>query len=333
MMAGRPPALPWVVGGPAPRPPALRPEHLITKDWSGDQPLVSVLCATYQHAGFIRDALDGFLGQETSFPIEVVVRDDASTDGTAEIIRSYAEQYPNILRPILETTNGWPEVQPFDLLRPLARGRFIALCEGDDYWLDPTKLSQQVAHLEQNPRAVVSHHQSLIIDSGVVAQLDRLRPEEQVAHSAAELRRGGRLLTNTILFRNVQLPVNPYRGRYPAGIKFLRVAFGMVGDSVYTAAVVPSVYRRHAGGISSGADEQQSALNVLSSHLWLAHFLTTHGDREAAQVHATQSLQSLTDALQRLQLVPSRPRRHRVRRALGHIPAPARRLLRRLARR
>lgn len=275
---GAPPAVPAEPDG----------ESTVTRSWVGDRPVVSILCPTYRHAEFVEDALNGFLSQQTDFPFEILIRDDASDDGTAEIVRDYAERYPNIIRAKLEKTNQWPMVQPFDVLRKEAAGEFIALCEGDDYWTDPKKLSQQVAQLRRSPSAVVSHHQSVVVESGVVVNLHRLAPKECVNHGREALRRGGRLLTNTLLFRNVALPANPYTGRYPSGIKFLRVAFGFVGEAVFLEDVGPSVYRRHAGGVSAGADAMQSDLNVVSTHLLLADFLGREGDPDAARVHATR---------------------------------------------
>jgi hypothetical protein len=296
----------YSIGDPAPEPPRLRSESEITAGWAGDRPVVSILCSTFQHAAFIEDAIRGFLGQETDFPFEVLIRDDASADGTSDIVRDYAHRYPSIIRAVLETKNGWPDIRPMQVLRPLARGRFIAPCEGDDYWLDPRKLMLQVDHLTRTPNAVVSHHQSLIVQGGVITSLERLASSEQIDLDAQSLRRGGRLLTNTLLYRHGVIPQNPYvRGRYPSGIKFLRVAFGLVGDSVYTREVKPAVYRRHDGGISSGANPLQHQLDIASSHYMLSDFLARHGDLEAAEVHARKAVKALERHFQSLGIRPS----------------------------
>lgn len=115
-------------------------------------PLVSICCQTYNHKNYIRKAIESFLMQKTNFPIEIFLRDDASTDGTAEIVKEYSEKYPDLINPLIYTENQWQKgVSPFFDNAKRARGKYIALCEGDDYWTDPYKLQKQVDFLENNP--------------------------------------------------------------------------------------------------------------------------------------------------------------------------------------
>jgi glycosyltransferase involved in cell wall biosynthesis len=118
-----------------------------------NEPLVSVCCITYNHEKYIREAIEGFLMQETSFPIEILIHDDASTDKTADIIREYEAKYPNIIKPIYQTENQYSKGVGISATYqwPRAKGKYIALCEGDDYWTDPLKLQKQVDFLEANP--------------------------------------------------------------------------------------------------------------------------------------------------------------------------------------
>jgi len=113
---------------------------------------VSICCITYNHEFFIRDAIRGFINQKTSFPFEILIHDDASTDGTAEIIKLYEEKYPDIIKPIYQKENQYSQGRNISLVYqfPRARGKYIALCEGDDYWTDPYKLQKQVDFLEAN---------------------------------------------------------------------------------------------------------------------------------------------------------------------------------------
>lgn len=112
--------------------------------------LVSVICIVFNHAPYLRDALEGFVGQQTSFRYEVIIHDDASTDGSADIIREYARKYPDIIVPILQTENQFSQGVNISktYMFPRARGKYIALCEGDDYWCDAHKLQRQVDFLE-----------------------------------------------------------------------------------------------------------------------------------------------------------------------------------------
>lgn len=130
------------------------------------QPLVSICCTTYNHARYIRQALDGFLSQKCDFPIEILVHDDLSTDGTADILAEYAERYPGVVLPMFETENqyskGVPINETFNF--PRARGKYIALCEGDDYWREETKLARQIAHMEGDPGCTFCFTNGLIHD-------------------------------------------------------------------------------------------------------------------------------------------------------------------------
>lgn len=122
--------------------------------------MVSVLCTAYNHERYIRKSLDGFVSQKTNFRYEVIVHDDASTDATAEIIREYAEKYPEIIRPIYQTKNQFSQkVQIIrTILMPVAQGKYIAFCEGDDYWTDDNKLQKQVDFLEKNQEYSATTH-------------------------------------------------------------------------------------------------------------------------------------------------------------------------------
>lgn len=121
---------------------------------------VSVICLTYNHAQWIRDALEGFVAQQVPWPIEVLVHDDASTDGTAEIVREYEERYPELIYAFCEKENVHSRgvVISRDVLYPYIHGEFVALCEGDDYWCDPLKLRKQVEALEAHPEADICAH-------------------------------------------------------------------------------------------------------------------------------------------------------------------------------
>ncbi|WP_322971399.1 glycosyltransferase family 2 protein [Faecalibacter sp. LW9] len=115
--------------------------------------VVSISCITYNHVKYIRQCLDGFLMQECDFEFEVLIHDDASTDGTQEIIKEYVDKYPEIIKPIYQTQNQYSQgVRGMNAKYnfPRAQGKYIALCEGDDYWTDPLKLQKQVDFLEEN---------------------------------------------------------------------------------------------------------------------------------------------------------------------------------------
>ena len=127
---------------------------------SGQNPVVSVLCTCYNHEKYIAQAIEGFLKQKTTFPFEVLIHDDASTDASAQIIREYADRHPDLIIPVLQTENQFSKgvkVSTMYLL-PKARGEFIALCEGDDYWTDPQKLQLQWEYMSSHPQCMLCSH-------------------------------------------------------------------------------------------------------------------------------------------------------------------------------
>ncbi|MEJ5183860.1 MAG: glycosyltransferase [Rectinemataceae bacterium] len=137
------------------------------------EPLVSVVTITYQHAPYIRQCLDSILMQETDFPFELIIGEDGSTDGTREICIEYANRYPDKIRLFLRDRNLTQyynedgQVIRFNghFSRAAARGKYIAICEGDDYWIDRFKLARQSMFLEKNNDTVLCHTNVLFTDS------------------------------------------------------------------------------------------------------------------------------------------------------------------------
>ena len=131
-----------------------------------DDVVVSVLCTAYNHEKYIRSALDGFVNQKTNFRYEVLINDDASTDHTAAIIAEYEAKYPDIIKPVYQTENQYSKgVHIFQtILFPIAKGKYIAVCEGDDYWCDENKLQKQVDFLESHEGYAACVHNTRLMD-------------------------------------------------------------------------------------------------------------------------------------------------------------------------
>ena len=140
---------------------------------------VTVICLTYNHEAWIREALDSFVNQDVPWPIEVLVHDDASTDGTAAIVREYESAHPDLIYGFYapQNRNSQGVIIPRDILFPYIHGEYVALCEGDDYWTDPRKLRRQVEALEKHPEADICAHAAL-----------RLRPDGKQWHDAPRRR-------------------------------------------------------------------------------------------------------------------------------------------------
>lgn len=138
----------------------LKQEKDIIENWKNydlEKPLVSIICHAFNHENYVSEALDGFLMQETDFPFEIIIHEDASTDKTKNVIKEYELLYPNIVKPIYQTENQYSKWNiGANITYPASKGKYIAMCEGDDYWIDNYKLQKQVDFLEKNPEYVVT---------------------------------------------------------------------------------------------------------------------------------------------------------------------------------
>lgn len=131
--------------------------------------LVSVVCNTYNHEKYIKDALDGFLTQKTDFQYEIVLYDDASTDKTADIIRKYEAIHQDIIHAIYQKENQYSKKKNFLFMREVyftCRGKYIAFCEGDDFWIDTHKLQMQVDFLEKHSDYILTAHNAIRLNCG-----------------------------------------------------------------------------------------------------------------------------------------------------------------------
>ena len=128
-----------------------------------DNIAVSIICNTYNQESYIKDALESFVKQKTTFKFEVLVHDDASTDKTPEIIREYEQKYPDIIKPLYQTENQYSKGGNITLRFqvPRARGKYLALCEGDDYWTCDTKLQEQWEYMEAHPECSLVTHETM----------------------------------------------------------------------------------------------------------------------------------------------------------------------------
>ena len=171
--------------------------------------MVSICCITYNQEEFIRDALDGFVNQKTNFQYEILIHDDASTDRTAEIIREYQAKYPEIIKPILQTVNqyslGLTNVSgTWNFPRAVKNGsRYIAMCEGDDYWTDETKLQRQVDYMEAHPDCALCFHSAKIevLGSAVTEQMMRPYKKDRIVSPEDIIDKTSGYATASLMFR------------------------------------------------------------------------------------------------------------------------------------
>lgn len=151
-----------------------------------NQVMVSVCCLVYNHEKYLRQCLDGFIMQKTDFKFEVLIHDDASTDHSADIIREYERKYPDIIKPIYQTENQYSRGVKisFKFQYPRVSGKYIAFCEGDDFWTDPLKLQTQFDELENNPDcSFCAHIVRSVSEAG--EKLDETHPKGSFAYKTS----------------------------------------------------------------------------------------------------------------------------------------------------
>lgn len=222
-------------------------------------PKLSICCITYNHAKFIRQALDGFMMQKTNFPFEIIIHDDASTDGTVDIIREYEKKYPDIIRVTYQTENQWSK--GIDVLKafvyPKIQGQYVALCEGDDYWIDENKLQKQVDFLDTHPEFNVCFHPVKVIwednrASESIFPKPKFRFNKDIL-TLQDLLKHNFIQTNSVMYRwRLKDQENLFPNDILPGDWFLHLLHAQTGKIGFLSDVM-AVYRRHAGGIWTGA--------------------------------------------------------------------------------
>lgn len=226
------------------------------------RPKVCIKCITYNHGEFIREALDGFLMQQTDFPFVAIVHDDASTDNTADIVREYAERYPDIIFPIFETENqyrkpGGPLTKIMQDAIDATGARYVACCEGDDYWTNSLKLQKQVSFLESHPDYVMCSHSCTYL----YQETGRLWHEdlgESREYGLDNLAIKGEWLFQplTIVYRCEPKSMEAYM-RYSHKRDAALIYSILKNGKGYLMKESMACYRVHSGGVWSKANESQ----------------------------------------------------------------------------
>ncbi len=214
--------------------------------------LVSICCITYNHEKYIREALDSFLMQKTNFEYEILVHDDASTDNTAKIIREYESKYPNLIKPIYQTKNQYSQGVAINAsyVWPRAQGKYIALCEGDDYWTDPYKLQKQIDVLEDDATLSLCIHATRVMQADGKSTVSIIRPNTgNIRFQCEDMILGGSFFhTSSVVYpKRFTENLPSWFFEAPEGHTALPLILAIYGD-VYYIDEVMSVYRRDVPG-------------------------------------------------------------------------------------
>ena len=230
--------------------------------------LVSVICNTYNQEDYIRDALESFIMQKTNFKFEVLVHDDASTDNTANIIREYEQKYPEIIKPIYQTVNQYSQKIPISLTYqiPRAKGKYLAACEGDDFWTDPYKLQKQYDAMELHPDVDMCAHTATKVDAITFQNIGEIKPSnEDIIFNTSDVIRGygGFVATNSLMYKKELTSYVPNFRKFLPLDYSLQIHGSLKGGMLYLKDNMSS-YRVNAKG--SWTSNMHKDINRLINH-------------------------------------------------------------------
>lgn len=247
----------------------LKSQEEIMKNWCGDSsPLISICCVSYNHENYIQETLNGFLNQETDYPFEILIYDDASSDNTQDIIKSYQTKYPEIIKPFLSEENNYSKgIRPNPRFNwPRARGEFIALCEGDDMWISNKKLQAQITQMLKASKVNLSFHP--------VIKKDYLSHQEEVFGQCSNKQKiydldwvlrtsGANIFTASIVFRKrmlKEIPVNFFETA-PIVDYYLKI-FGALKEEILFLPKPMGLYRKNIPGSWSERTKDKSERSI-----------------------------------------------------------------------
>lgn len=243
-------------------------QEQIMQLWVKKEPCkVSVICVTYNHEKYISMALDSILMQETNFPFEIIIHDDLSTDNTREIISEYVRKYPQLIKTILQKNNTYPEGSS-PLIRAMldAGGDYIAICEGDDYWVDAKKLEKQINIFNDNSDCrIVSHRVHIKNDTITTQPYEPYVKYNQNTYKFEDVLNGHFIPSLSILFRKDMFPI--YDPFYLKDIICRDIAIELIllrsGFGVHLKEEM-GVYRHHDSGLTK---KKRECLEIFNQYV------------------------------------------------------------------
>lgn len=267
-----------------------------------EQPIVSIQCLVYNHEPYLRQCLDGFVMQKTNFKFEAIVHDDVSTDGSAAIIREYAEKYPDIIKPIFETENQYSKHDgSLDrIMHEACKGKYIAMCEGDDYWIDPLKLQKQVDFMEANPDYSMCFHNAVkyYVQENRIALFNNYKTDCDLSvHDAIH---NWYVPTASMLYRKSILTYSDWLQQIYSGDYRLILLALNAGKIRYLNGFY-SVYRINTNGTSMSAIMQGKSIFIYQQHiLLLTSFLS--GTNSSFEIEVNDRINWLKSEIKFLKL-------------------------------
>lgn len=261
-------------------------EPIILPRISDQKPLVSVISITYNHEPYIRDCLEGFVMQKTNFPVEFIVHDDASKDHTPDIMREYYEKSPDLFHMIIQRVNhiyrNAPVIPP---LLEMAQGKYIALCEGDDYWTDPLKLQKQFDFMEANSGYSCCFHNALLLNAstGAIKKYYRRKIRKDWTLRDVIAGGGGLMPTASMFFRSECIEgYSEFKAGCPVGDYPMGICLAQKGKVRYSDEIM-SVYRMMVPGSWSDRNNNYEVAIRSSNRMleWLSRLEQMISEKDA----------------------------------------------------
>lgn len=261
-------------------------EAELLERWGGArEPVVSIMCMTYNHERYIETAIRGFLSQDTTYPFEIIIHDDASTDRTQEIVRRWQAAYPTIIRPILQRENIMSKGgSPYNVMLAAARGAYVATWEGDDWWHDAHKLQRQVGFLEEHPDfSCTAHNYFHYVESSLT-----VRPwyagTSQIVVTERELMGNMRLMwVPTVVYRRLFTKLPPESDVTNNGDMILTSYLGTFGKCLFFENHVSAVRRENQYSIWSPLPEEQKERERVKSWMMMVRMHLRLGNPQAVE--------------------------------------------------
>ncbi len=245
--------------------------------------MVTIVCITYNHENYIKDALNSFLEQITNFEFEIIVHDDVSTDGTRQILKEYETLYPDKIKVVYQSENQYSKGVPImgTFLFPEARGKYIAICEGDDYWIDTNKLQKQVDYMESHNDCSICIHNAMKVnrDKKNMGVISTVKSSCEIPCEKFILSGGGFCATNSILTKAEFARQFHETGLYEVDYA-LQIFLAGKGNaycfsevmSAYRANVEGSWSRRSKENVQYGVECEKKIIRMLRKYNELSNF-------------------------------------------------------------
>jgi glycosyltransferase involved in cell wall biosynthesis len=255
-----------------------------------NKPLVSIWCTAFNHEKYIHDCLASFINQKTNFHFEIIVHDDASTDKTQEIIKIFELQNRGLFNNIYQTENQFKKSKSLiPILSKISRGKYIALCDGDDYWTDPLKLQKQVEFLEGNENVSACFHDAWILNE--ISNTKEPFPilEKELLETEDLIKFGWTIPTHSLVFRNDSLPIPDWFNYIKNGDYSLQLILSLSGP-LYKFNEKMGVYRQHPNGLHNSFSKNRvylknQVLKVLYFFNYYSNFKYDNLITKTAQHH------------------------------------------------